>query len=101
MEFTSLIQTFGSGAVIVILLSILVTEIRSSRKLMSSLESTIEDQDEKLRQLAEQVAWLHDNHTTREEMYRQMEGWRQETGEIKSSLARMDERLYQLTGGRR
>ena len=46
MEFTSLIQTFGSGAVIVILLSILVTE-------------------------------------------------------IKSSLARMDERLYQLTGGRR
>ena len=101
MEITSLIQTFGSGAVIVILLSILVTEIRSSRKLMSSLESTIENQDEKLRQLAEQVAWLHDNHTTKEEMYREMGGWKQEIGEIKGSLVRVDERLYQLTGGRR
>lgn len=101
MEFQSLIQSFGTGAVVVVLISILITEIRSNKKLLSSFESSIEDQEKKLEKLEEQIAWIHDNYATKEDSYRQMEGWRRETGEIKTTVNRIEERIYQLTGGQR
>lgn len=101
MEFSSLIQSFGTGAVIIVLLTILITEIRSNHRLISSLKENLDDHEKRLEKLSEQVAWIRDNYTTKEECYRQMEGWRRETGEIKQSVNRIEERIYQLTGGGR
>lgn len=68
---------------------------------MQSLEENLEDHEKKLEKLAEQVAWIHDNYATKEDSYRQMEGWRRETGEIKTTVNRIEERIYQLTGGQK
>lgn len=101
MEFSSLIQTFGTGAVVIVLISILISEIRSNRKLMASLEANLEDHEKKIDRLEEQISWIRDNYTKAEDCYRQMEGWRREAGEIKTSVNRIEERIYQLTGGQR
>ena len=103
MDFLSLVQDYGTGAVVVILISLLITEIRNSRKFLSSMEGRMDRQDLELEKHAQQVSWLRDNYTSREESYSQVEGWRRELDDIRDQVNRLDGRLYEIsqTGERR
>lgn len=96
MEFTSVISSYGTGAVIVVLLSILIMTLRENRKLLESFKEKDEKHDEQIKDLDEKVCYIHDNYMTKQDCFREMEGWRTEMGEIKAMLNKMDGRLYEI-----
>lgn len=97
MEFASAIQSYGTGAMVVVLLAILIMEIRNNHKLLDALSEKNEEQDKKIEQHDKQIEYIKENYATKESTYRQMESWKYETNEMKTTLNRIEERIYSLS----